>query len=264
MNIYTIPISVFFWATVCVVGIFMEIGYKLGRAVHKRSNVEKESSVSAVTGSILALVAFMLAFTFSIVASRYDARKELVRNEANAIGTAYLRSDFISEPDRSEAVKLFREYVDLRLAAVQPGNGNKVRDALAGSNRIQRQLWHMAVVNARKDMNSDVAALYIESLNSVIDIHALRVSIALQARIPPGIWLVLFMLVFLGVIGVGYQAAIAESGRSLVTVLLTVAFAMVVTLILALDRPQCGYVPVSQQPLIDLQSSMAVDTERFK
>ena len=95
-----------------------------------------------------------------------------LRDEANAIGTAYMRSVFLVEPDRRQADRLFREYVDLRVAAVQSLDPDQVQKALNVASRIQRQLWDMAVVNARKDMNSDVAALYIESLNGLINLHA--------------------------------------------------------------------------------------------
>ena len=91
----------------------------------------------------------------------------------------------------------------------------------------------------------------------MIDIHALRVAVAMQARIPAGIWLVLYVLVILGMIGIGYQTAIAESARrSWATPILAFAFSLVIVLIASLDRPQSGFITVSQQPLIDLRASM--------
>ena len=94
MSMDSVPVWVIFAATVLVVMLAIEAGYRLGDVAHRRSEEEKESPVSAFAGAVLGLVAFMLAFTFSIVSNRYDARKELVRNEANAIGTAYLRTTF--------------------------------------------------------------------------------------------------------------------------------------------------------------------------
>ena len=104
----------------------------------------------------------------------------------------------------------------------------------------------MAVANARTDMNSDVAALYIESMNDVINVHAMRVSIGLHARIPTGIWLALYALIVLGMFAVGYHTAIAESKRTWMLLVLALAFSLVITLIGALDRAQSGYLPVSQ------------------
>ena len=120
---------------------------------------------------------------------------------------------------------------------------------MSESERLQQRLWDMAVANARTDMNSDVAALYIESLNDVINVHAMRVSVGLHARIPTGIWLALYALIVLGMFAVGYHTAIAESRRTWMLLVLALSFSLVITLIGALDRAQSGYLPVSQQPL---------------
>ena len=105
-------------------------------------------------------------------------------------------------------------------------------------------------------MNSDVAALYIDSLNGLIDLHATRVAVALQSRVPSGIWLVLGGLTFFGMAAVGYQTGIAGSRRSLASPVLAISFNMVIALIASLDRPNCVYMKVSQQPFIDLLDSM--------
>lgn len=254
-----IPLWGFFLLTIGFVVGCLEAGYGLGRIVLRRPENEKESSVSAIVGANLGLLAFLLAFTFGIVSDRYDARKALVREEANAIRTAYLRSDFLPEPDRGEAVKLFREYVNFRIEAAQSRDLKKIRKTMPASGRIQRRLWDMAVVNARKDMNSDVAALYIESLNQLIDLHALRVAVGLQARMPVGIWVALGVLIILGMIGVGFMIAIGGSRRSWTTPILAISFSVVIILLVSLDRPQSGFMVVSQQPLVDVRSSMDAD-----
>ena len=253
---------VIFVATVIVVVLAIETGFRLGCQVRQRSEDEKESSVSAIAGAILALAGFMLAFTFGISSDRLHDRKTLVRDEANAIGTAWLRSDFLPEPDRAEAKGLLRKYVDDRLGAAQAQDLNQMEELLVESRRIQHQLWEMAVENARKDMNSDVAALYIESLNDLINIHALRVAIALHAQIPGVIWLVLYALVILGMIATGYQTAITGSARrSRAVSLLVLSFSLVIALIAVLDRPESDFIRVPQKPLIDLRASMTSNTE---
>lgn len=249
----------FLLATLAVM-LSIEAGYRMGRLAHKRSEDEKESPVSAIAGSVLGLVAFMLAFTFSIVAQRFDTRKGLVREEANTIRTAWMRSDFLPEPDRAEARQLLREYVDGRIEGVsrvqsRQASMDHMEKVLADSDRIQRRLWEMAVVNARKDMNSDVAALYVDSLNEMNEIHASRVAIGLQQRIPAPIWIVLAGLTFCGMVLVGYQTGIAGSKRSAARPFLAVSFSMVVALIASLDRPG-GFLTVSQRPLVDLRATM--------
>ena len=186
MRIDSIPIWALFVGTIIIVMLAIEAGYRLGRVAHRRSEDEKESPVSAIAGTILGLAAFMLAFTFGIVSERHDAKKGLVRDDAISIRTAWQRSDFLPETDRAEAKDLLRQYVDLRVtfAQVRSIDPDRVKSLLSETQRIQDRLWNMAVANARKDMNSDVAALYIESLNEVSAIHARRVAVGIQGACP--------------------------------------------------------------------------------
>lgn len=261
MNLDHIPIWVILILSILFVMIAIEAGYRLGHRSRRRSEEEKESPVSAIAGSVLGLLAFMMAFTFGIVSDRFDSRKALVREEANSIGTTWLRADFLPEPDRTEAKALLKEYAILRVAAIEKLRSGKLRPDQMGTElqkdtKIQDHLWGMAVTNARKDMNSDVAALYIDSLNGLIDLHAIRVAVGLQARIPNGIWIVLLSLTVFGMVAVGYQIGIAGSRRSLAQAILAISFSMVIALICTLDRPHGSYIKVSQQPFLDLIKSM--------
>jgi hypothetical protein len=152
--------------------------------------------------------------------------------------------------------------VDARLAVAQPGALEKLPALLIEADRVQRQLWDMAVVNARKDMNSDVAALYIEALNEITNLHWLRLAVGVQARIPTTIWLVLLALVALGMVAVGYQTGISGSRRTWAMLILALSFSLVIALIAELDRPQSGLITVTQRPLEDLKvwMSAAADT----
>ena len=105
-------------------------------------------------------------------------------------------------------------------------------------------------------MNSDVAALYIDSLNQVNGIHAERVAVGMQSRVPTEIWLALYCITILGMLSVGYQTGIAASKRSLAWPILAFSFALVFTLNASLDRPDSGILKVTQQPLIDLRDAM--------
>ena len=256
-------ILVFFVGTIVLVMASIESGYRLGRLAHHRSEQEKESPVSAIEGAVLALLAFMLAFTFGIASNRLDARKELVRNEANTIRTAWYRSDFLPDPDRTETKALLREYVHARANAFQSADAERVESVIDDAERIQGRLWAMAAAHARQDMPSDIGALYLESLNEMSAVHASRVAMGLQMRIPPGIWLMLAALTILGMVMVGYQAGVVGSRRTLAMPILATGFACVVALITSLDQPIGGLTltQVSQQPLIDLLSDM--DSKRL-
>lgn len=258
MRVDAIPIWALFVGTIVVVMISIEIGFRLGQWMHCRSQDEKESPVGAIAGAILGLAAFMLAFTFSIVSGRYDTRRELVRDDAVAIRTAWDRADFLPEEDRSAAKKLLRDYTHERVTFAQllTLETTAIQQFLDDTRRMQSELWEMAVANARLDMNSDVAAMYIDALNDVNAVHARRVAVAIQSRVPPEIWLALLLITVLGMVGVGYQTGIAGSKRSMARPILALSFALVIVLIASLDRPDSGVMTVTQQPLIDLRDAM--------
>jgi Protein of unknown function (DUF4239) len=259
----TIPIWLLFLAVVGVLASVIEAGYRLGVIAHRQSKEEKESPVAAVSNTTLGLLAFILAFTFAIVTDRYDAKKRLVGEEANALRTVYLRSEFLPEADRERAATLLRQYVDLKLAGAKE---IVERDAALEERRIawlriERQLWDMAVVNARQDMDSDVAALYVESLNHLVDAEAMRVAIAWHARIPVVIWSVLYVITALAMLGFGYHMGIAGSRRTKAALILVLAFSLMIALIADLDRPQSGFLRVSQRPLVELNTFMDREAE---
>ena len=193
--------------------------------------------MGAMVGSVLGLLAFMLAFTFSMAASRFDARRQVVLEEANAIGTAYLRARLLPEPQRAEVAKLLREYVDVRVRGVQEG---KVAEAVARSEEMHEQLWSRATAAAEKNPGSIMTGLFIQSLNEVIDLHAKQVLIGVRSRIPISIWGGLFALAIGGMVSMGYQAGLSATRRSPAMLLLVLAFAGVLFLIGDLDRPYEG------------------------
>jgi len=264
MRFDSIPIWAIFAATFLIVMGAIEAGYRLGGVAHRRSEEVKESPVSAIAGAVLGLAAFMLAFTFGIVWELRGARKELVRQEAVALRAAWQRSDFLPEGDRDKAAALLHQYVDLRVAFAEAGRlePSTVRRFLSDTQRLEDQLWNMAVANARKDMNSDVAALYIESLNEVSGIHATRVTLGLQERLPTEIWIVLYGVTILGMMVMGYQTGIAAARRSMGRPNLAVSFALVFALIASIERPDSGVLSVSQRPLVDLRDAMAAAARR--
>jgi hypothetical protein len=256
MNVDTIPVPLLFAASVAVVLCAAEAGFRLGRRARRRSEEEKESPVSAIGAAILGLTGFILAFAFGIATERFDMRKALVREEAGAIRSAYARADFLPDSDRVVSKDLLRAYTIQRVTAVRSFDPVVLGRVLREAEVMQHRLWDIAVVNARRDMNSDVAALYVESLNELTNVHATRVAVAYEGRIPAGVWLVMYVLVGLGMLGLGYQAAIAGSGRSWATLLLAVSFSIVFMLVVALDRPQGTFIRVTQQPLVDVRNWM--------
>jgi hypothetical protein len=239
--------------TVALALLSVELGYRLARYRLQREQLEKESPLGGMVGSTLGLLAFMLAFTFGLAGSRFEDRRQILLSEANAIGTTYLRAALIPEPMRTESRNLLREYVNVRLEGVQqPG---KLEQSLSKSEQLHNQLWTVAVAAAEKE-RSPMTSIYVQSLNEVIDLHATRVMAGLRSRVPAVIWIVLYLLGFLGMVLMGYQSGLANSRRSIAAVALILGFSLVLYLIADLDRPGKGVLQVSQQSMIDLQKSM--------
>jgi len=249
-----LPIWGVFLATVAVVLLAVEGGFRLGQYRRRRSEQEDKPPVGEMVAATLALLAFMLAFTFGLAASRFDVRRGLVIDDANAIGTTYLRAGLLPEPHRSDVRSLLREYVDVRLEAVQPG---KLSRSIGRSEELHARLWAHAVAVGEKNPGSIVVGLFIASLNEVIDLHAKRLALGVRNRIPGTIWAALSFVTIIGTSVMGYHAGLAGSGRSLALLALVLAFSAVVTLIADLDRPQEGLLRVSQQTMIDLQKTLA-------
>jgi hypothetical protein len=253
-----IPVWLLFLLIIVVVIVMLEVGYRVGRRTHRRfPKEEKESPVGAYAGAMLGLSAFMLGFTFNISAERYQTRKAKVRDEVNAIQTAYLRTDMLPQPDRDESKQLFTSYVNAIVTAPEKHgapSAEELEAALPTRNVWHRSLWIIAAENSRRDGDSNAIALYVESLNKMFAIHAERAMLEMPVvRLP--IWGALCALTFLAVMGVAYQSGIAGSRRSKVGFFLAGSFALVMSLIADLDRVG-GYVRVPLTPFEDLQRSL--------
>jgi hypothetical protein len=247
-----LPLWGLFLTIVLLVLAAIEVGYRLGSYRHRYAGREKEAPVGAMVGATLGLLAFMLAFTFGMAASRFDTRKQLVLDEANAIGTTYLRTAMLPEK-REEVRDLLRSYADARLEAVQPG---RVAEAILKSENIQNQLWSAATTVGLQHPDSIVVGLFVTSLNEVIDLHAKRVNAALRNRIPGAIWMSLLAMALLSLAAMGYHAGLVGTIRSIAILVVALTFSAVIALIADLDRPSEGALIVSQQALIDVRQSM--------
>jgi hypothetical protein len=207
-----------------------------------------------MVGATLGLLAFILAFTFGLAAARFDTRRQVLLDEANAIGTTYLRAGILPE-QREEIRALLRDYVGTRLEAIRSGN---IAEGIRQSENIQHQVWAQAVAVGEKNPNSIVVGLFIQSLNEVIDLHAKRVQAGLRSRIPGAIWVGLFAVAALSLATMGYHAGLVGTRRSLAVLAVAFTFSVVIELIADLDRPQEGVLRVSQRALLDVQRSMNV------
>lgn len=167
------PLWALFVVTILVILLSTEVGFRSAHLVGRRSEIEQKWPLNEIEAATLSLLAFMLAFTFSLAASRFDTRKSLVMDEANALGTTYLRAGILPEPDRTKIRSLLREYLEIRLHAFQSAN---VGEGIARSGLLQDRLWSEAAVAGEKNPGSIVVGLFITSLNEVIDLHTKRLT----------------------------------------------------------------------------------------
>lgn len=241
-------------AAVCLIGV--ELGTLLAKLSLRVRGKEAEAPLGSLVGAILGLLAFILAFTFGVTTSRFDTRRQLVLDEALAVRTTYLRAGLLPSSQGLEIRRLLREYVEVRLKI---GSRN-VQQMMTRSEELHRQLWRQAEALIKEDMDSEIRSLFIASLNDVIQLHENRKIVGLLYRIPGSIWFSLYLLSFLSMLCIGYQAAMAGSRRLLGSVLLAAAFSLVVVMIADVDRPGEGRIRVSQQPIADVQQQMLKDS----
>jgi hypothetical protein len=247
-----LPLWAAFLAVLLIALFSSEGGYQFGKSRFEKGKGENEAPISAMVNALLGLLALILAFTFGFGAQRFEMRRQLVLDEANAIGTTYLRTSML--PERGEEIRaLLKRYVDVRLKAIRENN---VAGGLRQSENIQNELWSQAVIVGGKHPNSIVVGLFVQSLNEVIDLHGKRVQAGLRNRVPGAIWFVLLAMSMVSLAAMGYHAGLAGARRSLVVLAVAFAFSAVIGLIADLDRPQQGVVAVGQHALLDLQRSL--------
>lgn len=248
-----VPLWLLFAATIAVVLISIEAGYRLGRYRRGRAEDEREAPVGGIIAATVGLLAFVLAFTFGLAASRFDDRRKIVLEEVGAIRTTYLRAGFLPAPHDATVRKLLTDYVDARLEAV---HRNDARRVLQRSEEIHRLLWREAEATEAKEPETVATELFSESLNEMINIHFERVMVSLGNRLPGLLWVILYLVTMLSMAGVGYHEGLTNSRRSPAIIALVLSFSAIIALIADLDRPREGFMTVSPQPMIDLKRMM--------
>ncbi len=228
---------------------FYEAGFRLGRWWQDRMPGEQEGPTEMLVGSLLALMAFLLAITMGMASDRFDARRGLVLAEANAIEVAYLQADYLTDPEAGQMKELLREYLPLRIVddpAEVPAN-------MQASVALHADMWAIQAEVARSGHSPDLVSAFGDSLSEVVSLHETRVVAGQYARVPETVMLLLLAGSALSLGMVGYSAGLRRRRSVLSAVTMVVALGVVLALVIDLDRPQEGFVNVSQQALIDVQ-----------
>jgi hypothetical protein len=225
---------------------------RLERRLSKGRDEKEHTQESYLVGSSLGLLALLLAFTFSMALQRYEERRHLVVQEANAIGTAYLRSQLLDEPHRGRLSHLLIQYTDNRIALASAKPEGRDRQ-LAVNDRLLTDLW-AAVTAARDSANTHgVTTAILITFNEVIDLDTER-KVARQVRVPAPVLLLLygFLIMNAGVLGFVLEERRAWIGAGVLFVLLS----FYASLISDLSRPASGSILESQEPMLMLRQSL--------
>jgi len=239
-----------------VIGGAAALGVLVGRYIRRQHETYREP-IGALQGALLGVVGLILAFGLTLAVGRYENRRADVVNDANTIGTAYLRAQTIAEPQRSRSLALLRTYNDLAIRVTYeiPGSA-AIRATAAQQERVQQRLWRLAgeAMNARPIASAP--RLYVDSLNAMIDQQTVRLS-GLNNRVPGA---VLSLELFGAALALGLLALyLSVLGRGLVPVLAAAAVVSLLVLVtFDLDRPTRGLITVPAAPLIAERASMSL------
>jgi hypothetical protein len=197
----------------------------------------------------------MLGFTFSLSMDRLEARKSLLRDEANTIGTTYLRTQLLPEPMRSRLPPLLRRYMDTRLALCEHGfDRDRLPEIQAQSSALHAEMWSEAVAAARV-ADGEMTSLFVSSLNDTIDMHGLRVA-SIRSLIPAPLFVLLFAVSVVALGLCGYVSSRNHRRALVLNGLTAVLITLVTALVFDLQRPSRGLVRANPIALVELRDSM--------
>jgi len=231
-------------------------GQQYGLYLKRKAVKVSDSALGSVVGASLGLLAFILAFTFQIVDNRYNERKSLLLDEVTTIRTAYLRAGLVPEPYKSHSRKLLIEYIDLRAAVVEEVSFKKIENLKKGSQIILDSLWLYSEELGKLDRSSESFSLYMSAINDLIEIYNHRVTYTFEYHIPTTILIILGVITLFSMFLLGYQFGISGKKNGVVATIISVIFASVMWLILALDNPDKGFLRLNQKPIITLYNQL--------
>ena len=249
---FPIVIGLFIAMVVC-----LEAGYRLAsRRIRVQGNAHE--GLGSIEAAVFAMLGLLLGFAFSQALARFDDRRHMIIDEANAIGTAYLRLDFAPPDDQTELRQLFRDYLDARIHVYATPNDDAATNAsIAAAEAMQRRIWSGIVESSKHDSTQNVTRVLVPAINEMIDITTVR-TVYLNVGIPRLILALLLVVALCSAMTAGY--AMAKRGhRSILHVLLyATSIAMTIYVVLDLEQPRRGVIRLTETDRIleSLRKSM--------
>ena len=238
--------------------VCLRIGWRIGRRRLETAGEEGHAGLGALDGAVFGLMGLLIAFTFTGAASRFDARRDLVTQHVNAIGTAWLRLDLLEEAERAQAKEQFRRYLDTQMDIVDhAADADAVRAGLDRLATIQQELWAILIRAAKADKSTPLAQVLFPPVNEMFDLSTSRL-MAAQKHPPLAVFVMLGALVLISGLLAGFGMAKSASQSPLHVIGFAAIMALSVYLILDIEYPRLGLVRIDSfdKALIDLRASM--------
>lgn len=236
----------------------LRFGWRIGRRRLLMSGDDGQAGLGALDGAVFGLMGLLIAFTFTGAASRFSERRDLITQQVNAIGTAWLRLDLLPATEREQARDGFRRYVDEQMEVVRvSGDENAARERLARLSAIQQEIWDLLVQVAKTDKSIPIAQVLLPPVNETFDLSTSRVMAARQHP-PLAVFIMLGLLVLISGLLAGFGMAKSERQSPLHLFGFAAVMAFSVYLILDLEFPRLGLVRIDSidEVYIELRASM--------
>lgn len=242
------PVLVFVLSFIAL-GISVHLGAFISRKLRPVKEDERED-LGLVTSASLTMLALIIGFTFSMAVGRYDQRKNYEEEEANAIGTEYVRADLLPAADAATIRQLLTQYLDQRMLFYTTRDLQKLDGINSETATLQNKMW-ATVQDVAKRQPTPVVALAVAGMNDVLNRQGYTQA-AWWNRIPTGAWCLMVALGICCSLLIGYGAHKGGKLFSVLPFLVSIAF----FLISDIDSPRRGVIRVIPQNLISLSQSM--------
>ncbi|MBX7042154.1 MAG: hypothetical protein K1X85_04550 [Ignavibacteria bacterium] len=238
--------------------IFMWLGLLIGRQ-HLKKKKDPEKGYGSIITSQLTIVAFMIAFIFGMASSRFEKRRSVILDQANSIGTTYLRTDLLPEPQRTEMKRLLRDYVNEYAGVYE--KRIKLEDGIARTDVLLDKMWDISSQYAGSQTSNVAIGIYIQSLNETIDFHTKQLSVSVYQKIPDEVWLTLYLLAAMSMFATGFYAGVSGGTFGIPGILLAFTFTLMISTISDLDRGSEGIFRIKNRPFFELQKKINSEVE---
>jgi hypothetical protein len=253
---------VLFFAAMAAFFAAIEVGFRWGVRHSARGDKKAEEHVYRLQGALLGLLSLLLGFNFVMASSRFNARKDLIQDEVNAIGRTWRRAQLLPQTQRQDASELLKKYVAARIDFTRAGDEEARLDAAsAESTVVDSGLWKLAQTMVGDNTGGPQVGMFIQSLNDMVDVKWKRRDM-LNNHVPEPVLHLLFVVATgaLGFIGYGY--GLGGRRRHGSTAFYAVLIAMILATILDFDRPRGGFIVVKEDGLTRLQAAFAQNTQQ--